>query len=104
MGYYTQHKLKVIDGSNELIEELRADCREASYALENNGDCAEDCKWYEHESDMISFSKKHPSALFMLSGEGEENGDAWREYYRNGLRQVCKGEIIYPKFNPELLK
>ena len=104
MGYYTQHDLEVIDGSNDLIEALINECKEASYALTSNGDCAQECKWYDHRLHLVAFSRKHPEALFMLSGEGEENGDAWREYYRDGKMQLCKAKLVYPEFNKELLE
>ena len=104
MGYYTQHELAIIKGSNDLIEELINDCEEAGYALEVNGDCRNECKWYDHKKDLIEFSKKHPDALLELSGVGEEHGDAWKEYYHNGKVQVCKAKLVYPEFNPELLE
>jgi hypothetical protein len=103
MGYYTQYDLEIIDGSNGLIKDLIDECEEAGYALEANGDCSQECKWYDHKEDLTTFSKKHPEALFMLSGEGEDNGDAWHEYYRNGKVQVCKAKLVYPVFNADLL-
>ena len=103
MGYYTQHELEVIAGDNSLIVELREECEEAEYALEENGDTYDACKWYSHERDMRAFSEKHPEALFRLSGEGENAGDIWVEYYRNGKMQQCKAKIVIPDFDPELL-
>ena len=104
MGYHTQHELEIIEGSNDLIEDLINECEEAGYALAPNGDCAQECKWYEHRADMVAFSEKHPEALFMLSGDGEESGDSWHEYYRSGKVQVCKAKLVYPEFNADLLK
>jgi hypothetical protein len=103
MGYYTRHDLEIIDGSNGLIEDLIAECEGAGYALKDNGDCSQECKWYGHKKDLTEFSKKHPDALFMLSGKGEENGDAWIEYYRNGKVQVCEAVYVYPKFDADLM-
>ena len=103
MGYYTRHVLEIIDGPNSLIKDFIGECGEAGFALEANGDCLDDCKWYRHREDLTAFSKKHPEALFMLSGRGEETGDAWHEYYRNGKVQVCQAKLVYPKFNADLL-
>jgi hypothetical protein len=103
MGYQTEHELTIIEGSNGLIEDLIAECESAGYALKDNGDSAEPCKWYSHENDLKEFSKKHPDALFMLSGKGEYNGDAWIEYYRNGKVQVCQAVYVYPKFDADLM-
>lgn len=104
MGYYTQYELEIIDGDIELIEKFRSECEAAKYAINGNGESQECCKWYEHETDLRKFSKKHPEVLFGLSGEGEESGDIWREYYRNGKMQSCKERIVIPEFNASLLK
>ncbi len=104
MGYYTNHELEIVDGDIGLISELRNCCEEASYAIDDTGSEEQGCKWYDHEKDLREFSTKHPAALFVLNGEGEENGDIWREYYRNGKMQRCKAVIAMPKFNPALLK
>jgi hypothetical protein len=101
--YYTSHDLTVIEGANSLIAELIAENEEAAYAIDSNGDAEESCKWYSHQEDLRAFSKKHPKALFELKGEGEESGDIWAEYYRNGKLQVCKAIIAYPKFDESLL-
>lgn len=87
MGYYTKHKLKVLKGNIDLIVELRKESEGAESAIEDDGEYAEECKWYGHEEDMRAFSLKHPEALFELSGEGEESGDFWIEYYQGGKMQ-----------------
>lgn len=99
MGYYTHHKLEIVKGDNELISELRDFSEDANYALEDDGDTAESCKWYDHESDLKNFSALRPDALFKLSGEGEEAGDLWIEYYQNGKMQLCKGKITFDEFD-----
>lgn len=38
--------------------------------------------WYEHKKDMQPLAKKYPNLTFILDGEGEEQGDVWREMYR----------------------
>lgn len=103
MGYYTSHELTVIHGDSELISELREDSEGANYAIDDNGDTNESCKWYEHERDLRSFSSKHSGVLFMLSGEGEEAGDLWHEYYKDGKMQRCKAVITFDEFKEELL-
>ena len=104
MGYYTRHELEVIEGEHSLIAELVGENEEAAYAIDEDGSAEESCKWYDHEKDMRAFSKKHPEALFRVSGEGEESGDIWAEYYRAGKMQACKAKIVIPEFNAELLK
>ena len=53
------------------------------------------CKWYNHSEHMIQVSKKYPDAVFILSGEGEESGDLWKKYYKNGREQLAKAKITY---------
>lgn len=48
---------------------------------------------------MRAFSLKHRDALFELSGEGEDNGDAWKEYYRNGRMHKCKARLVFDDFD-----
>ena len=50
-------------------------------------------KWYEHEEDMKQFSKKFPDTLFTLKGIGEESGDIWVKYFKNGKMQTVKAKI-----------
>jgi len=99
MGYYTSHKLEVIEGDNELISILRGYEKEVAYAIGGNGETAESCKWYNHESDLRRFSAIHPQALFKLSGEGEDSGDIWIEYYRAGKMQRCTAKITFDEFD-----
>lgn len=43
-----------------------------------------EAKWYDFADDMIELSRRVPNATFMLYGQGELNGDQWREYFKNG--------------------
>ena len=116
MGYYTQHSLKVdllIGGKiaqlldpaplTAVIAQLREEVEEAKYALDADGSSSgNDSKWYEHRAEMCEFSRKHPTILFTLHGEGEEGGDLWNEYYLNGRVQVAKAEVQIAPFDPAL--
>ena len=99
MGYYTRHKLEIVGGDNDIIEALRSQSEEASYAIDDNGDTEESCKWYSHEVDLKDFSERVPNVLFKLSGEGEEAGDLWVEYYQDGKMQRCTAKITYDEFD-----
>ena len=106
MGYNTSFSLKIKDSNNdlELIELLRGECDYANYALQENGKTLESCKWYDHEDDLKSFSRKHPYALFILNGEGEESGDLWKLYCRNGKVHRAKAVITFEPFDESKLK
>jgi hypothetical protein len=64
----------------------------------------ENCKWYDHTEDMLKISKEYPEFIFKLRGEGEENGDMWVKYYKNGRYQTCEAEIFYPPFDESKLQ
>lgn len=57
----------------------------------------EEQKWYDSTKDMHEISKLFPEVVFELSGEGEEEGDLWREYFVNGHVEHCAGRIVYDK-------
>lgn len=68
------------------------------------GGNASECKWYNYDDDMRAMSKRFPTVLFTLQGEGEESDDLWIRYYRGGKCQVCLGMITYDDFDPKKLK
>lgn len=94
MGYYTQHTLTVSD--NDIMEHCERIERLSGYSELFEG---ESCKWYDHENNMRSYSKDHPKVLFTLEGEGEESGDIWKEYYKDGKMQRCKAKIMFDAFD-----
>ena len=69
------------------------------YGIVPFDDYAEPCKWYDHQEKMVVLSKKFPTVLFTLSGEGEESGDLWVKYFFNGKCQIEKAKVTYNKFD-----
>ena len=61
-------------------------------------------KWKEHESDMRRISAKYVDHLFTLKGEGEDSGDLWVKYFKNGKMYAPKTIIRFRPFNESLLK
>lgn len=104
MGYYTKYELSTDSSNNlEIIEYFRTECDSANYALNSDGEYQDECKWYEHEKDMRDISRKFPETVFTLKGEGEQSGDIWREYYKNGRMQRTEAKIIFESFNESKL-
>ena len=61
--------------------------------------------WYDHEMDMKEVSLAWPGVLFTLRGYGEEPGDEWVEYHRDGLmQQEYRPEWNPPTFDPQKLQ
>lgn len=99
MGYYTTFELEVTPENSEIgHKQMISDATGYTYCFDD------DIKWYSHQEDMKIYSEKHPTVLFKLTGIGEEPDDIWVEYYKNGKMQRCKGEIVYPPFDPTKLK
>lgn len=95
MGYYTTYNLEIMPWSDEIIEDFRKTSEDAKYGLDESGDSNDGIKWYEHDNDMTKLSKKYPNHIFKLEGDGEENGDQWKKYYKNGECQVCNAKITF---------
>ena len=104
MGYYTRFELEVVSDEGNLIEQFRESCEDAKYAIEDDGAMYDATKWYDCDEDLKHFSRKHPDALFILSGEGEDNDDIWKAYFRNGRMYKEKAKIVFKEFNESKLK
>lgn len=108
MGYYTKYNL-YLSGPQEATEKaltgLEAEGHTAGVNLFDvwRGD-AGSCKWYEHESEMKAVSILYPDVVFQLVGEGEEPGDLWHKYFKNGKMQKCLVQITYPPYDERLLR
>lgn len=107
MGYYTYYSLEVIgeqeEKTREIIGKLREESEAAEYAFDDDGTHSDNTKWYDWAKDMTEFSKQNPSYLFLLSGEGEEQPDLWKAYFKGGKIQMCRAKISYDDFSEEKL-
>ncbi len=48
---------------------------------------------------MIKLSKMYPNLVFVLHGEGEEQGDVWTAYFCDGRVQTVAPELVWPYFD-----
>ena len=105
MGYFTCHTLTV-DGKADkiIIEDLRYSCEQANFALNSDGSCSEESKWYDADEHLKAFSCKYPEKVFCLHGEGEDPGDVWNTYYKNGKMQHCPAIVMFEPYNENKLK
>ena len=108
MGYSTSYELSIIKGEDsiqDVIESLdEIEYEDFLYALDEDGDSNEPCKWYNHEDDLRNLSKKHPCSVFKLSGRGDSSGDIWSKYFKDGKMQHEQAKIVIEDYNPNLLK
>lgn len=98
MGYYTNFELSFtnLDCSEA---ELIADLDEVTGYTWSDSFYLGSAKWYGSNDNMREISKKHPDTLFMLSAEGEEQGDLWKAYFKNGKMQMCAAIITFAPFD-----
>ena len=93
MGYLTTFTIERIEGSQEEYNNILNDLKELG--LEQLAESETDTlKWYDHSVDMEEITSKHPEAVVLLYGRGEDIDDVWYEYW--------KGVKFYRKvFMPE---
>lgn len=104
MGYYTNHTLEIVGGHYDILGEIIDNDPDTFYGIDTNGESIDSVKWYSHQKDMKEVSKQFPELVFKLSGEGEEAGDIWIEYYKNGKIQECPAKITYDEYDESKLK
>lgn len=110
MGYYTNYKLTVKDKDGTEIDNSlcpdfdKDDLYSGSLSIQQVIDWHDSMKWYEHHEEMIEISKTYPDYVFILDGQGEESGDVWRKFYKNGKSYEWKLEYSIPDFNAKKLK
>ena len=117
MGYYTQFRLtteqnqpvdwaavhkcltKIVIGDGHA-----EDVSPFYYEADSDHISSDDTmKWYDHDDDVAEMSKSFPDVIFCLEGEGEENSDMWRSYFKNGLCQIWRAVVTFPPFDPKKL-
>lgn len=122
MGYYTTYSLKILNNKEDLessneffydtsFEDYSMDLiskfikkYEIEYVINSDGTPNDTAKWYEHEEQLIEFSKLYPNVIFKLKGEGEESGDLWIKYFKNGKHQYCEAIVTFEEYDETKLK
>lgn len=110
MGYNTYFQLDTIpENAKEevarFIENYDGyDFSDIKYACGDDLYGGDTCKWYDHVRDMKELSLRLPGITFKLKGEGEEPGDLWYQYFRDGKTQLCKAKITFDEYDENKLK
>lgn len=98
MGYHTRYRLFAYEDEDpmdieNIIKEVRFNkelhkkCGNMfDDELNDEGKTDDATLWYAkyHEPQMIQLSLAYPNVEFVLTGEGEDNLDVWRKYFKNG--------------------
>ncbi|QGH76408.1 hypothetical protein SEA_DAUBENSKI_104 [Streptomyces phage Daubenski] len=112
MGYYTDFTLRA-EGRGAVYDKMMRDRSKITFSYSNydftlgdwlDRDYSENLKWYEWEKDMKQLSKEWPNVLFILDGDGEETGDLWRAWFRNGAMYKLEAKIVFETIKPDLDK
>lgn len=101
MGYYTRFALTVepADAWDRAQEEIGKVWEDES-PFEKPGWHTDSLKWYDWEDGLKKASAQLPDVMFILDGEGEEQGDVWRAFFRAGDVQVHKAKAWTPPSEP----
>lgn len=86
-----------------IIKAFRDQYEDAMYALDEDGDCNDGAKWYDHAEDLRDFSKQYPNHLLCLQCQGEE-GEQWEVFAVNGKYKRIEPEVIWPVFDESQLE
>lgn len=105
MGYYTRFKLSMFIYQDEKTSKKYNDVVEKIKEVSGySNPFGEEVKWYDWEEDMKKVSLQFSDIVLILEGEGEESGDIWRAYFKNGKYQYCPAEITFDEFDETKLK
>ncbi len=64
-----------------------------------------DIAWHDNQDDMKRVSRHWPKVLFTLTGQGDDSGDTWTQYYQGGKVQLESAPRWRPPaFDPKLLR
>ena len=98
MGYYSDFDLS--ENTEEVLEELE---KISDYTFLRDGGKITST-WYECEEHMKQVSKLFPDQLLSVEVEGEESGDIWKGYFKNGKMQICNAIITFEPYDETKLK
>jgi len=97
MGYYTTYDISA--NSTEIQDAIEKKSEYSFY-----GGFASDVKWYDWRTDCSDVSLRFPDELIIVEGDGEEQSDQWKAYFKNGKSQICKAIVTFEPFDESKLK
>lgn len=97
MGYYTRYDIS--ENPQTVQEAIEQKSQYSFYSGQTNA-----VKWYDWEEHCLEVSKGFPSLVIKVEGDGEEQGDQWKAYIKNGKIQIAKAVVIFEEFDETKLK
>lgn len=95
MGYDTWFNINTSTEPQDYREEeaVRKEISNAVFGTDHHNVIEGfEAHWYDHDKDLIKISKKHPTVLIEISGDGEDSDDIWSARYRNGESETVQFE------------
>lgn len=93
MGYSTDYD--ITENSQEVQEEIENVSEYGSF---------QDVTWYNWKEDVTVVSLKFPDQVIKISGVGEEVGDVWKAYVKNGKWFVTTAQLVFEEFDESKLE
>lgn len=103
MGYNTKYKLEVDWSSKDNLGDVDERFEDITGMGLHQLD-EEPMKWYDYDTDMKKVSLLYPDTVFTLTGVGEDKGDLWRCYFKNGKDNKVDAITTYPPFDENELR
>ena len=97
MGYYTTFEPhNITEAQLDIFEEISGYPKNYIMGWK-------EIKWYSFPEDFKKLSLLYPDEVLRYDGVGEDEGDMWRRYAKNGRVQYCKAIINYDKYDESKL-
>jgi len=103
MGYCTNFELNIEDGDIDISVISKRLTQITKYTFGYDGTLYH-AKWYDWKDDMRKLSSEYHDIVFVLSGQGEEYGDIWKAYFKNGKMQYAAAIVTFEPFDEGKLK
>lgn len=92
MGYYTRYD---ISDNPETVQQAIEDISQYSFYSGQT----DTVKWYDWQEHCKEVSKNFPNLVIKVEGDGEEQGDQWKAYIKNGKIQITKAVVTFEEFD-----
>ena len=119
MSYYTKHQASwdqtevTHEEASRALAEIAADDRSVR-TPESRSDQDQASRWLDIitgeqraepaqvDTHMRELSERYPGVRFTVDGQGEDQGDTWREYFMDGRSQLVRMDD--QEFDPDKLE